>query len=108
MATAIETKNAKELPLGQAASVLVRRYAANRKALVVVALLIIGAAGLALNWIWLVAAGVAPILLALAPCAAMCALGVCMSRTGDKSCSGGKANRDPGTEAGDNLGKGGQ
>jgi hypothetical protein len=43
--------------------------------------------GLALNWSWLVAIGVAPLLVALAPCAAMCALGLCMSRMGGKSCS---------------------
>ena len=34
--------------------------------------------GLALNWGWLTAIGVAPILLAVAPCAIMCALGLCM------------------------------
>lgn len=34
--------------------------------------------GLALNWGWLTAIGAAPILLALLPCAAMCALGLCM------------------------------
>jgi len=33
-----------------------------------------------LGWPWLVAAGLAPIILALAPCAAMCALGLCMQR----------------------------
>ena len=41
----------------------------------------------ALNWNWLVAVGVAPILLAVLPCAAMCALGVCMNKAGGKSCS---------------------
>ena len=30
------------------------------------------------GWSWLVAAGLAPIFLAVAPCAAMCALGLCM------------------------------
>lgn len=30
------------------------------------------------NWGWLVAAGIAPILVAVLPCAAMCALGLCM------------------------------
>ena len=34
--------------------------------------------GLALNWGWLTAIGVAPILLAVAPCGIMCALGLCM------------------------------
>ena len=44
-------------------------------------------AGLALNWNWLTAVGAAPILLALAPCAAMCALGLCMRGGGAKSCA---------------------
>lgn len=44
-------------------------------------------AGLALNWGWLTAGGIAPILLSLAPCAAMCALGLCMRGRGAKSCS---------------------
>ena len=45
------------------------------------------AAGLALNWGWLTAVGAAPILVALAPCAAMCALGLCMGGGGAKSCA---------------------
>ena len=40
------------------------------------------AAGLALNWSWLVAVGAAPLILSLAPCAAMCALGLCMNMPG--------------------------
>jgi len=43
--------------------------------------------GLALNWSWLAAAGVAPILISLLPCLAMCALGLCMNRAGSQSCS---------------------
>jgi len=43
----------------------------------VVGLAAVGA-GLAFNWDWLAAAGVAPILIAVAPCLAMCALGLCM------------------------------
>ena len=35
-------------------------------------------AGLALGWNWLSAIGLAPLILSLAPCAAMCALGVCV------------------------------
>ena len=46
-------------------------------------------AGAALGWDWLVAAGMAPVLLAALPCAAMCALGLCMNKAGDKSCSTG-------------------
>jgi hypothetical protein len=43
------------------------------------------AAGLALNWGWLVAIGVAPLLLTALPCIAMCALGLCMMPKGGKS-----------------------
>lgn len=43
-------------------------------------------AGLALNWSWLVAAGVAPILISTLLCLVMCAFGVCMvCRSGEKS-----------------------
>jgi hypothetical protein len=65
----------------------------------VLAVAIVGA-GLALNWSWLVAAGIAPILLALAPCAAMCALGLCMSRMDGKSCDSKDANAVPKDDAG--------
>lgn len=34
------------------------------------------------GWGWLVATGIAPLLVSVLPCAAMCALGLCMSRTG--------------------------
>jgi len=40
----------------------------------------VAVAGLAFNWSWLVAAGIAPVLLSLLPCVAMCALGLCMNR----------------------------
>lgn len=33
--------------------------------------------GMAFNWSWLTAIGVAPILLAVAPCGVMCAVGMC-------------------------------
>ncbi len=41
-------------------------------------------AGAAFNWSWLVAAGIAPLLLTALPCVAMCALGLCMHKNGDK------------------------
>jgi hypothetical protein len=44
-------------------------------------------AGAALNWSWLVAVGVAPLLLTLLPCAAMCALHLCTSKGADGSCT---------------------
>ena len=36
------------------------------------------AGGLYLNWGWAVAIGLAPILIAVAPCAVMCGLGLCV------------------------------
>jgi hypothetical protein len=54
------------------------------RGLIVVAIAIIGA-GLALGWNWMVAAGLAPLLLAVAPCAAMCALGLCVMAKGNQS-----------------------
>ena len=43
------------------------------------------AIALAWQWSWLVVLGVAPLLLTLAPCAAMCALGLCMHRMTGRS-----------------------
>lgn len=63
-------------------------YVGGRRGLIVLAVGAV-AAGAAMNWSWLVAAGVAPILLAVVPCVAMCALGMCMNKAGDKSCSTG-------------------
>lgn len=45
------------------------------------------------QWSWLIAIGVAPLLLSVAPCAAMCALGLCMHRMGSNSC--GSASAEP-------------
>ena len=39
-----------------------------------------GTGALVLGWDWLVAAGLASIILAVAPCLVMCALGLCMNR----------------------------
>ncbi len=90
MAAGTETKGAGQLSLAQSALALLRHYLTDRRVLAVLAVAVIGA-GLALNWSWLVAAGIAPILLALAPCAAMCALGLCMRNMGGKSCAGEKS-----------------
>lgn len=64
----------------------------SRATLLVISLVVFGVAAY-LNWGWLAAAGVAPILLALAPCAAMCALGMCMKKSDGKSCSAGSAEK---------------
>lgn len=43
----------------------------------------LGIAAVAGGWGWLVAAGIAPVLLSVAPCLVMCGLGLCMNRRGD-------------------------
>lgn len=50
-----------------------------RNVLISVALLG-GISALSFGWDWLAAAGVASIIIAIAPCLVMCALGLCMSR----------------------------
>jgi hypothetical protein len=50
------------------------------------------------HWSWLVAIGVAPLLLSVAPCAAMCGLGLCMHRMGGRSC-GAANSQTPATQA---------
>ena len=50
-------------------------------------------------WPWLVAIGVAPILLAILPCAVMCALGLCMMRMGNGSKSAGSQGTTTDTAA---------
>ena len=63
-----------------------RHAVTGRRVLLVSAVAMVGT-GMAYNWSWLVAIGAAPVILALAPCAAMCALGVCMKTMGGKSCT---------------------
>jgi len=46
-------------------------------------------AGLALGWDWIVAAGMAPLVVSVLPCVAMCALGLCAMRGNAKPCHGG-------------------
>ncbi len=66
-----------------------RHYLGNRWVLLALGGLVLIIGG-ALNWGWLVAAGIAPVLVAVAPCAIMCALGLC----GMKMMSGSNAAQD--------------
>lgn len=61
-----------------------------RGLLVLAAVALVG--GLAFNWNWLVAVGVAPLLMAVLPCVAMCGLGLCMNRMTGRTCSSGKGS----------------
>jgi hypothetical protein len=57
----------------------------SRRGLLILAALV-AITGFALNWSWLVAIGVAPILIAVLPCLVICGLGLCMSKmTGNSS-----------------------
>ncbi|WP_066010347.1 hypothetical protein [Thioclava sp. SK-1] len=62
------------------------RWLTRRRLLFVGAATVMGG-GMALNWGWLTAIGLAPVLVSLAPCAAMCGLGLCMKGGSGKRCS---------------------
>jgi hypothetical protein len=71
-----------------------RHYLGGRRTLTVLAIAAI-AAGLALNWSWLVTAGLAPLVLTLLPCTAMCALHLCMKSGGEGHCKEAVARDGP-------------
>ncbi len=81
-----KSSNATETSLTQDLIYAARYYLGGRRALILLAVAALGV-GAALNWGWLVAIGVAPLLLIFAPCAAMCALGHRMSKATGKSLS---------------------
>lgn len=70
------TTNA-EPSLGRAVLNATRYYLGNRRVLLILGAVVL-LAGIGLNWGWLVAAGIAPILLSTLPCLVMCGLGLCM------------------------------
>ncbi len=72
--------------LGRDLLYALRYYLRSRRGLFVLAGLAI-AVGLALNWSWLAAAGIAPTLISVLPCLAMCALGLCMNRMTGGACA---------------------
>jgi hypothetical protein len=57
-----------------------RHHLGGRRAWMAWAIVVV-AAGLMFNWRWLMTAGLAPLLLILLPCAAMCALSLRMNRS---------------------------
>lgn len=81
-----ESQNSAEPSLMKDLIYAARYYLGGRRGLILFTVSVLGA-GAALNWSWLVAVGVAPLLLAVAPCAAMCALGLCMNKGMGASCS---------------------
>jgi len=59
--------------------------------------------GLVLGWDSLVAAGLSGLVLAVLPCAAMCALGLCANRMGQKNLVAGRTNSTVPKEAHDSA-----
>ena len=98
MNTSIEVKKSGSMSFGQTIAAFFRYYLSGRWGWIILAVFASGA-GLYFNWSGLVAAGIAPLLLSLAPCAAMCALGLCMHKTSGKSCSS-APNPEQGTGVG--------
>ena len=62
----------------------VRPWLSGRRGLILAAVAMAGG-GAWFGWPWLAAAGIAPILLSLAPCAAMCAVGLCTMKACSKT-----------------------
>ncbi|CZT37762.1 hypothetical protein GA0004734_00046630 [Rhizobium sp. 9140] len=78
----MKTPNSAEVHPGARSQPLTDRlpsWLPGRQGLIVLGALVLGL-GAAFNWTWLVAAGIAPLLLSILPCVAMCALGLCMNR----------------------------
>ena len=76
-----------------------RYYLGRPRALMVLATIAI-VTGLVFNWNWLVAAGLAPILLSTLPCLVMCGLGICMMcRSGEKRSAPVRNMNEPTTPA---------
>ena len=84
--TTSETRKAANTSLMRDLGHAARYYLGNRRALLILAVVaVIG--GTALNWSWLVAAGIAPVLLTALPCLVMCGLGLCMTKMVGGSCA---------------------
>lgn len=62
----------------------IRSWATSRGGMIVIGLAAIALA-LGFSWNWLVAVGAASLILSFAPCAVMCALGLCMMGRGKSS-----------------------
>lgn len=70
------------------------QWLTRRRVMFAAAATVVGS-GMALNWGWLTAVGLAPILISFAPCAVMCGLGLCMKGGSGKGCSKSTDNPSP-------------
>lgn len=83
--TNIQASEPSENASGSANAYALQRFFNGRGGVVLVAAAAL-TVGIVSNWSWLVAAGIAPLLLSVLPCVAMCALGLCMNRMKGNSC----------------------
>jgi hypothetical protein len=74
-------------------------YLGGQRAPIILAIIAV-VTGTALSWSWLVAVGIAPILLSILPCLVMCGLGLCMNRLIGRSCGTSSSHHatNPGSE----------
>jgi len=82
--------SARDTTLSQDIGSYLRYQLRGRRGLIPAAVLV-AAPALWLGWPWLVAAGLAPLILAVAPCAVMCGLGLCVNMACRKSDAGSSA-----------------
>jgi hypothetical protein len=75
-------------------------YLGGQRAPIILAIIAV-VTGTALSWSWLVAVGIAPILLSILPCLVMCGLGLCMNRLIGRSCGTSSSPRNE-SRLGDN------
>ncbi|WP_051302248.1 hypothetical protein [Sedimenticola selenatireducens] len=89
-------------PLRRDLYLLLRHWLSQRRVQLALGAVLLGL-GAWFNWEWLVAAGMAPLILAFAPCAVMCLMGMCMHKgdgkggchgSGDKDKSGPSSGQD--------------
>jgi hypothetical protein len=63
-----------------------RYYLSGRRGVLAFAV-IAALAGVGFSWNWLIAAGIAPVVLTVLPCLVMCGLGLCMNKLFGSSCA---------------------
>jgi hypothetical protein len=92
--TISRSRNGTDRSINYELSDVARYYLGGRRGVLVLAI-IVAPAGIGFSWNWLIAAGIAPVVVAVLPCLVMCGLGLCMNKLLGKSCASG-----PPTEAG--------
>ncbi len=106
--TVVKSTETAEVPLSRLGLNLARYYLGNRWVLLALGGLAVIIGLYFGGWSWLVAAGIAPILLTLLPCAIMCAVGLCSMKMmgGSSEAKSDQSRRDAETtaEAGTALG----